>query len=67
MVDANRMRLMKEKANHDVDKQCTTKYEQESKFKGIRHLSKQEMEEYIKSIDKDQYLRSIGKFSMEGC
>ena len=66
MVDANRMRLMKEKANHDVDTQCK-KYETECKFNGNRYLSKQEMDEYIKSVDKDKYLRSIGKFAMEGC
>jgi len=65
-LNVNRIRLMKEKANYDVDKQCT-RYETECKDNGTRHLSKQEIYDYMKAYDKDKYLRSIGKFEMEMC
>ena len=67
MIDARHERLRKEKANHDVNVQCNIKYPIECKNKGTRHLSKQEIDEYILAVDKDSYLKSIGKFEMEGC
>jgi len=60
--------LMKEKANYDVDKQCT-KYETEYKDKGTRHLSKQEIG-FILQLPismQDDYLKKIGKYEMEMC
>ena len=65
-LNANRIRLMKEKANYDVDTQCT-RYESECKNKGSRYLTLIEMEQYLKAVDKDKYLKSIGKFEMEDC
>jgi len=69
MVDSRRERLRKEKANHDVNIQSTVKYNQKCIYKGTRHLSKQEVDVII-SLPismQDDYLRSIGKFEMEGC
>ena len=67
MVNARHEFLRKEKANHDVNVQCNIKYPMECKFKGSRNLTPTEMEQYIKAIDKDKYLESIGKFEMEEC
>ena len=67
-INANRIRMMKEKANYDVELQCT-RYETECKSKGSRHLSKQEIYHIISlpvSLQ-DDYLRKIGKFEMEEC
>ena len=65
-LNATRQRLMKEKANYDVDTQCT-RYDKECKNKGSRHLTPVEMTGYIMAYDKDKYLESIGKLKMEGC
>jgi len=65
--NATRIRLMKEKANYDVNVQCNIKYPIECKNKGSRYLTSDEMVEYIKATDKDEYLKSIGKFEMEDC
>jgi len=67
MIDARHERLRKEKANHDVNVQCNIKYSIECKNKGSRYLTPDEMVEYIKATDKDEYLKSIGKFEMEEC
>ena len=66
-LNANRIRLMKEKANYDLDVQCNIKYPIECKNKGNRHLTPTEMEQYINASNKDEYLKSIGKFEMEMC
>jgi hypothetical protein len=67
-INATRQRLMKEKANHDIDVQCK-KYETKCKYIGSRYLTKQEID-YILNLPvnlQDDYLKSIGKFEMEGC
>ena len=67
MVDATRERIRKEQGAYDTLKQSTVKYNQECTYKGTRHLSKQEVDDYILAVDKDKYLQSIGKFDMEEC
>jgi len=65
--DARRERLRKEKGAHDVVVQCTYKYEKECKYNGSRHLTQTEVNGYLNAYDKDEYLKSIGKFGMEAC
>ena len=67
MVDARHERLRKEMANHNVNIQATIKYDKECTYKGSRYLTKSEINEYIKAVDKDEYLKSIGKFETEEC
>ena len=65
--DANHIRLMKEQATYDMNRQVTYKYPRECKSKGVRHLTPTEVLGYMAANDKDSYLKKIGKFEMEGC
>jgi hypothetical protein len=65
--DYNRERIRKEQGAYDTLKQATVKYNSECKYNGSRHLTKEEINEYMKAVDKNKYLKSIGKFEMEEC
>lgn len=60
MVDARRERLRKEKANHDVDYQATTKYQQECKSTKQWVVPKELIEQYMACTDKNRFLQQYG-------
>jgi len=59
-LNANRVRMMNERANHDVDTQCK-RYETESKSTKNYKIPKDKIDEYLKSPDKDLFLLQFGK------
>jgi len=65
-INIVRERRRKWLAQHDVNEMCK-KYSLESTYKGRRQLTQDEIDKYIKSPNKDEYLKSIGKFEMEVC
>ena len=64
-LNANRVRMMNEKANYDVNKQCT-RYETESKSTKNYKIPKDKIEEYLKSPDKDLFLLKYGQCEVIG-
>jgi hypothetical protein len=51
---------MKERANYDVDYQCTTKYQQESKSTKQWVVPKELVDLYLKAVDKTAFLHKYG-------
>jgi hypothetical protein len=60
MIDANRERMRKEKANYDVSYQSTTKYQQESKSTKQWVVPKELIEQYMACTDKTSFLQQYG-------
>lgn len=59
-INATRQRLMKEKANYDVDFQSTTKYQQESKSTAKWRVPKELVEQYMACLNKTEFLHKYG-------
>ena len=59
-INATRQRLMKEKANYDVDFQSTTKYQQESKSTKEWRVPKELVESYMNCSDKTEFIHKYG-------
>jgi phage pi2 protein 07 len=59
--NSNRERMRKELDRKDTIYQCYVKYPKECKDNGSVKLTAEEMEEYINAVDKDDYLKKIGK------
>ena len=60
MVDANRERMRKERANHDVSYQATVKYQQESKSTKKWVVPKNLIEQYMTCLNKSEFLQQYG-------
>ena len=65
--NANRERLRKENDRHNTNYQVYHRYPRECKYNGCRHLTQDEMQQYINAVDKDLFLKSIGKYECEDC
>jgi len=59
-LNPNRLRIAKEKDQHDTDYQCYRKYNEESKLKRALKIPKDMIDTYLKCSDKEKFLAQYG-------